>query len=101
MYKCSFDGEEVDLDNPETYNYFSQDVKTLRDKMFTEIGYYYCYVNYWHKDIFDRPDFGLPQKIRVDALIKNFTDNERQNYDNVLWYQEQIFLFQDETENMC
>lgn len=67
--------------------------------MLSEIGRAYCYMNYWHKDIFRENDGG--QKKRIEKLIKNFADNSRQNCDNVLWYQEQIFLFQDETENMC
>jgi hypothetical protein len=56
-------------------------------------------MNFWYKDIFGKRDGG--QKKRVELLIKNFTENERENYENILWYQEQIFLFQDEIENMC
>ena len=34
-------------------------------------------------------------------MIRAFC-NERQNhYGDVLWFQEQVFLFQCETENMC
>jgi hypothetical protein len=34
-------------------------------------------------------------------MIKDFADNRKNNYDNLQWYREQVFLFQDETENMC
>lgn len=85
----------VDLDNPETYKFLPNDVNALRDIMLCEIGYYYCYVNYWRKG------WDKKQVKRVEKLIKNFTENEQANYHNVLWYQEQVFIFQDEIENMC
>lgn len=91
-------GEVVDLDDPKTYKHLPTDTKELRKIMLSEIGYYYCYVKFWHKTIYKKYDL---QKNRVKKLIKKFTKNERQNYNNVLWYQEQIFLFQDEIENMC
>lgn len=99
-FKCAPYGDyEVDLDDPKTYEHLPQIVKELREKMFFEIGYSYCYMNFWHADIFNKNDGG--QKTRVELLVKNFTENEKQNYNNVLWYQEQLFLFQDEIENMC
>ena len=98
---CSPFGEEVDLDDPKTYEHLTDNKDELRNKMFSEIGMAYCYMNFWHKDIFDNYDSGVKQKERVNDLINNFTDNERENYDNIMWYNEQIFLFQDETENMC
>lgn len=96
-FVCSPFGEKVDLDNPETYSYLPNTTKELRQIMFAEIGMAYTYMYFWHKDVFEK----CSQKERVDQLIQNFADNERENYSNVLWYQEQIFLFQDETENMC
>ena len=97
-FKCSTFGVfglEVDLDDTKLYDYLPQNTKELRTLMFSEIGYAYCYMNFWYKDHFK------DQKEKVELLVKNFTENEEQNYDNVLWYQEQIFIFQDETENMC
>jgi hypothetical protein len=90
---------EVDLDDPKTHEHLPQNTKELRQKMLAEIGYSFCYMNFWHKDVFGKRDGG--QKKRVELLVKNFTENEKQNYENVLWYQEQIFLFEDEIENMC
>jgi len=98
-FTCTFGDVDVDLDDPKTYEHLPQNTKELRQKMFAEIGYAFCYMNFWHKDSFEAHDGG--QKERVEKLVKNFTDIERQNYDNILWYQEQIFLFQDEIENMC
>ena len=95
----SFGSVEVDLDDPKTYEHLPQTIKELRTLMLSEIGYSYCYMNHWHKDVFGAKDDG--QKERVEKLVKNFTDNERENRGNVLWYQEQIFIFQDEIENMC
>ena len=90
---------EVDLDDPKTYAHLPQNVKELREYMLARIGYAHCYMNFWRKDVFSKGGYG--QKSRVDKLIRDFTENEKQNYDNVLWYQEQIFLFEDEIENMC
>lgn len=115
----------VDLDNPETYKYLPKTVKALDEMMFSEIGKSICYMDFWHPDIFGKekqePDMsrgwteediangwpdahansGYYQRLRVYELIKDFTDNRKHNYENVLWYQEQIFKFQNETENMC
>ena len=41
------------------------------------------------------------QRQRVNKLIKDFTDERKNHSTDVLWYQEQLFLFQDEIENMC
>jgi hypothetical protein len=98
-HKTSPFGEVVDLDDPMIYSYLPKTVKELRAMMFKEIGYFYCYTQFWHKDIFDPDTSG--QISRVEKLIKDFTDNERENYANVLWYKEKIFLFTDEIENMC
>lgn len=98
---CSPFGEEVDLDDPKIYEYLPNDKEELRNKMFSEIGYAYWYMNFRHNDIFDKYESGIKQKERVTELINNFTANEGENYDNVIWYKEQIFLFQNETENMC
>lgn len=94
-----FGEEEVDLDDPTTYAHLPNTTKKLRELMLSKIGYAYCYMNFWHKDVFGKRDGG--QKKRVELLVKNFTENEMENYQNVLWYQEQVFLFQNETENMC
>jgi hypothetical protein len=88
-------GNQVDLDDFKTYENLPQTVKELRHLMLAEIGYYHCYVNYLYPGFFDS------QKPKIERLIKEFTINERANYDNVMWYQEQVFIFQDEIENMC
>ena len=46
-YTCAF-GEEVDLDNPETYKYLPDDLKKLDDMMFKEIGQALVYMDYWN-----------------------------------------------------
>ena len=121
-------GNKVDLDNPETYSYLPKTTKELDNLMFREIGMAVCYMDYFHPDIFNKehlsshhllkeyeysyedlktnkPDqtvnCGYYQRLRVYELIKNFTSERRNNYENVLWYQEQVFIFQNETENMC
>lgn len=98
-YVCAF-GEEVDLDNPETFSYLPDDYKSLDDMMFKEIGYALTYMDYFHPGWFtEGKDCG--QRKRVMERIKYFTDYRNEHYNDVMWYKEQIFLFQDETENMC
>lgn len=96
-------GNKWDLDNPETYSHLKDlDYSRLDERMFSLIGYSYCYINFFH------PDWGWGkkskdggQKKRLLKLIKEFCDNRRDHYDDKQWYFEQIFLFECETENMC
>jgi hypothetical protein len=100
---------DVDLDDPKIYEYLPKTTTELDKQMFTEIGMAICYMNYWHLDWFpkkqptDSPllDSGYKQRKRVMKLIKQFCAERRNNYENLQWYQEQVFIFQDETENMC
>lgn len=95
----------------------------LRNMMFREIGYAICYMDYFpdRKKFFpkkklnqkmiihlhsnkkiDMNNVGYMQRKRVEKLIKYFSENDnRNNYKKLMWLKEQIFLFQDETENMC
>jgi len=90
-------GEIVDLDDKVTYDYLPDTSKELRDLMFSEIGFAHWYMNYHHPEIFK----GHEQEARVKKLIKQFTDGYRKTIDTPIWLKEQIYLFQDETENMC
>lgn len=99
-FKCApFGDYKVDLDDPKTYKHLPKTTKELDNLMFKQIGYALCYMNNFHPDVFKKNDGG--QKKRVKKLIQAFCDNRSSNYENLAWYQEQVFLFQDETENMC
>jgi hypothetical protein len=94
------EGETVDLDDPKTYSHLPDDWNLLDDFMFKEIGYALCYMNIFHPDVFKgKRDGG--QKKRVMKLINNFCENRRIYYEDKMWYKEQIYIFHDETENMC
>lgn len=97
-FKTSPFGDIVDLDDSDTYNHLPDNTKQLDNLMFKEIGYALVYMNYFHKENFDKYP---SQKESVHKLIDFFSKNRVLNYHNILWYQEQIFLFQNETENMC
>ncbi len=88
-------GDEVDLDDESTYDYLPKSIKELDDLMFREIGYSYCYFTYFHSDWYK------PQVKKIKKLIKVFTSNRKKNYNNLKWFQEQVFIFQNEIENMC
>jgi len=114
-------GVTVDLDDPQIYDYIgTDDVDKLNDIMLRHIGYAICYMDYWNKDIFatepsepimeeyngrmidiNITNVGYKQRLRVNDLIKIFTENRRDNFNNALWFKEQIFRFQNEIENMC
>ncbi len=129
-YREHFDGRELDLDDPTIYAHLPNTVNELNDRMLKEIGYAICYMDYWHPDVFGKekkepiltdesgaeiwtkeeiekgyPDglanSGFYQRQRVYGLIENFTKNRRDNWKNIQWFKEQVFLFEDEIENMC
>lgn len=106
------DGETVDLDYPNTYEHLPDDCNILDDMMFKEIGYALCYMDYFYPEVFNKQIFVMKddgnkvpfdggQRKRIEAMIKDFCDNRRDHYTDDMWYKEKIFLFQDETENMC
>lgn len=95
---CSPFGDEVDLDDPEIYSYLPDDASKLRDILFKDFGWSQLYMNFFHSDVFDENDL---QRRRINEFMKNYSENHIKNYDNILWLKEQVFLFQDEIENMC
>jgi hypothetical protein len=100
-YKTSLGGIIVNLDDPKTYEDLSKDKKILDEKMFSEIGFALCYMNIWHKDIFGKKKRDGGQKKRVMKMIESFCNERKNHYNDVLWLQEELYLFQDEIENMC
>jgi hypothetical protein len=97
-FVCSPYGEEVDLDNSETYSYLPNDANQLRDILFKDFGWSQLYMNYLHPDVFSKND---NQRLRINEFMKKYSENHLKNYDNLIWLKEQVFLFQDEIENMC
>jgi hypothetical protein len=105
-FKTKFYGDIVDLDSTETYEYLSKDIKVLREQIYAEFGKAVCYMDGFHPDRYPKEksgknEWGYNQRQRVYKLMKDFTAGAIQQYNNIQWYQEQIFLMQDECENMC
>ena len=101
-YKPAF-AKEVDLDDPKTYDYIKEDtIEGLEQKMFAEIGMSVCYMHIYMPDIFVVKNRS-GQKDRVWVLMKKFWNGRLKAHreNNIMWFKEQIFLFQDETENQC
>lgn len=106
---------EVDLDDLKTYEYLPDDAKQLDDLMFKEIGMALVYMDYFHPEAFPKKkkfknnpytnkkelDCGYAQRLRVYALIEKFSEERKNHYNDILWLKEQVFLFQEEIENMC
>ena len=80
-----------------SYNRIPQDTKQLDEKMFAKIGYALCYMNYFYPEIFKDSN----QKKRVKKLIKKFCNERKDHFNDEFWLQEQIYIFEDEIENMC
>jgi len=95
---CSPYGEEVDLDDQMTYSHLPDEANQLRDILFKDFGWAKLYMDYLHSDVFKKND---KQRARIDQFMKNYSESHLENYDNILWLKEQVFLFQDEIENMC
>ena len=98
MFTDSF-GEKFDLDDDETYKFLPSDISVLDDLMFQEIGKALVYMKHFH------PNWDEKQEARINVLIEEFAKNRKKYYissfEDLRWYQEQVFIFQDETENMC
>jgi hypothetical protein len=97
-----------DLDDPNTYKYLPTTARELDDLMFKEIGMAIVYMDYFHPDMWstvphENPlrNSGYEQRKRIMEMVEYFANNRKSNYNNVLWLQERVFLFQSETENMC
>ena len=81
--------------------------------MFQKIGYAHCYMYHFHKDMFcptpteiqegNLLEVCVDQRLRVEELIKSFAENRKTNVHsrNIAWFQEQIFIFEEEIDNMC
>lgn len=117
------DGRRVDLDDHEIYSYLPDDIDRLDDKMEMLIGRTILYMNYYPDrgtELFplvkQEPDMvesgyglvdvnncGWYQRVRVEKLIKQYAEGKRDAVisKNTMWFKEQIFLFQNEIENMC
>ena len=90
-------GNIIDLNNPKIYKYLPDDYNTLVNLMWKEIGYCLCYMKYYKPKVFENSE----QKERVEKLIKRFCKNNKKHFNDIKWYKEQIYLLQDEIENMC
>jgi len=89
-------GYESDLDDPDTYSYLPNTIEKVRDQMYNEMGFSLLYMDFFHPGEFSKSD---PQRKRIKKLIKSYIADKFNT--SLLWHQEQLFLFQDETENMC
>jgi len=98
-FKDAF-GQHVDLDDESTYSNLPDNIKELNDLMYREIGYALTYMDYYHVETF-KSKSGNTQRKRVKKLIADFARDRQDNYENKRWYKESIFIYKDETENMC
>lgn len=98
MFRDAF-GHDIDLDKTESLGKLSElGAEELDTLMFKEIGYALCYMDYFHPNTFP---LDSPQRKRVNQKIYNFTEERKNNYNNDIWLRKKVFIFQDETENMC
>lgn len=99
LYKNAF-GEEWDLDDPTTYHYLSDNIRLLENDVFRLYGYakaYFKFMRPYHSINF------VKQESQVEAFMGNFCRNRLRDshMHNLLWFQEQVFLLEDLTENLC
>lgn len=93
-------GKEHDLDNQDTFNNYPDEHNILIKTMYEKIGYSIIYTTYFYPE-FGKEKYGKLQINRINKLIKYFSENLMNNYTNTIWLKEQLFLFEDETENLC
>lgn len=104
-FKTSPDRRIVDLDNPDTYKHLSQDIEVVERQIYVKIGQAITYMDGHYPHLYPKQPggngSGYAQRQRVQKLIDNFALNRRDHVNDLRWYQEQIFLMQDDCENMC
>lgn len=98
-FKCSLE-ENVNLDDPKTYSYLPNNCNDLDKLMFQYIGFALVYMDWLNWNDYST-GYGWKQRIRVKELITYFADNRKHHYGDLMWLKEQVFLFEDEIENMC
>lgn len=101
----SLHGGHVDLDDESIYEHLPNTRDELTARMWQEIGYALSYMDYIHRESYPMDS---RQRIRVMELVARFWREGREELEdgtlksaNVRWLREQVFVFQDEIENMC
>lgn len=93
-------GRKFDLDDPETYKHLSQDTGEVLDCLYKAIGYANLYV-LGRK--FAKSEAGKTQIERIEKFVvevaKVFGGNIWKK--PTIFWQEKLFIFLDEIENMC
>lgn len=55
-------------------------------------------MNYEHYLHFKVDD---PQRIRIYKFLNEFTEERKENRNNIRWWKEKNLIFEEEIENMC
>ncbi len=105
----TWDGVEVDLNDPELYlegEEYKGTPEELRGKCLKEIGYAHMYTHYFWPPTERHPDMWKSQWSRIDKLCKEFAAGQRahrfeDSEENRLWFKKWMYRFADEIENMC
>ena len=110
LYKLTdTSGKTADLDDDAVYRHLPAAADELRDRMLRQVGFALSYMDFIHRDAFPLDN---PQRVRVTKLVAKFwregyKDRDRDLVDAALkvtdpkWLREQVFVFEDEIENMC
>ena len=106
------EGQQVDLDDPKTYESEFWKKYTTAASLYElarcELGEALYYIEFSHPDSFvnrPRDDCGYRQVERIRQYCfwfaqewnAHLTDTE----ENRMWFRKFIYMFQDETENLC
>ncbi len=93
----------VDLDDGSIYSHLPDDYDSLFNLMCKEIGFALSYMDFIHRELFPLTS---EQRIRVNELVDKFWKERREKKyfggpESILWMREQVYVLQDEIENMC
>jgi hypothetical protein len=95
----------VDLDDVAIYAHLPSTRDELDDRMWKNIGFALSYMDYMNRESFP---MDCAQRIRVTHLVARFCrEGHEERGDGTLkrsdpqWLREQVFVFEDEIENMC
>lgn len=101
-FTTSPDGEDVDLNDPKTYDrcrYKDWGCRELRNEIYRLVGYAKMYVEQFHLG------WNPEQVARIDQMLFWFGREHRKTYgdspEGRFWLRRFLFRFENETENMC
>lgn len=95
-------GHKVDLDDPATYKYLPQEKDKVLEKLYQEVGYAHLYIMGTKWERYSKEQVKRVREL-TEEISKFFGAGAGKNMwaQSTIFWQEKLFIFLDEIENMC